>query len=173
MCAGALVLKSGPYAGMMPGQRCRMEIVAREGKGTLAVGETLREYCQARVDATWASMLANKPSPATNATPAFKALVVSTCTSRLESDVDQCLAPVRQIYGSSMADPGPVPFQPNYQRQPQQPIYAPSPGPMPVPATPSGLVPPPAQPQGSVDQPQLNNFQLQLQRDNFPQPIFK
>jgi len=27
--------------------------------------------------------------------------------------------------------------------------------------------------QPQEEQPQLNNFQLQLQRDNFPQPIFK
>jgi len=153
MCAGALVLKSGPYAGMTPDARCRMQTVAAEGgKVILAPGETLREYCQTRVDAM--------NSPTLNKDPARKAFIIGACATRLQVEVDQCMASPRQIYagcmadlnaidraafGRAMAEPIPV-FQPDYGAMAPPPPLPPPPvyhAPPFVPSPPLMTPPPP------------------------------
>ncbi len=184
MCAGALVLKSGPYAGMTPDQMCRAESQVSNTDGDwgfrrnimkLAPGETLTQWCRA-AGATSKWVLDNCVADIQKRSDDWVAIQVArqaaiypNCMQGQRQIYQNCMAEmhaIQQDFAASMADPGFVPSQPNYQLPPpqQQPVYAPSPGPMPV---------PPTQPQGSVDQPQLNYFQLQLQRDNFPQPIFK
>jgi len=185
MCTGALVLKSGPYAGMTPDQMCRAESQVSNTDGDwgfrrnimkLAPGETLTQWCRA-AGATAKPVLdmcvadiQKRSDDWVAAQVARQAAIYPNCMQGQRQIYAGCMAELngidRTAFAKSMADPGPVPFQPNYQPQPQQPIYTPSPGLVPVPPTPSGLVQPPAQPQ-------LNNFQLQLQRDNFPQPVFK